>query len=320
MSNKKSEETQDAAFLAARQVGVDLEYERMMQQESERISAEERGQTYTEKSIVARPSPNRIFADMDESLRYVDLEYEREMQRTQCEWVIDGEGYFMHRRWVQNDGQDVLFAATIDPGEGTGTTPVGRAHTYIRSISNQSIVHDRHPFLGVVHLLRSATDRSTVYVSVPFLTDHHLLDEFCHFAKSNVKDLDIRIIIGPQQWVEDQLKDFVDTFEHREKAISKLHIRRFGRNESSYCHSKAIVSSGGAMIGSYNYTYASRFRHREDAVVLPPGPEVDGLRQSLAAVWDRSEPVIIRRKQPPVGYQPDSKRARVGESHRHAVE
>ena len=49
---------------------------------------------------------------------------------------------------------------------------------------------------------------------------------------------------------------------------------------AQYMHSKAVIGSELGMIGSYNYTYASRFRHAEDGFVFD-----ESLVLENACVW-----------------------------------
>lgn len=197
-------------------------------------------------------------------------------------------------------------------------------HTHERNIRDEAVLHDRHPFVAVIHLLRNAEISSTVYLSAPFLTDLQVVDELCHYAQpvaAGGRHLTIRVIVGPQRWVTAELQRFVHAFaqqeggcQQREEAIGRLEIRRFGTTDnnettrvSSHCHSTAMVSTAGAIVGSYNYTYASRYRYREDGCYMPPGAaDVESLRTRLHAVWDAGEPVAIRRLRPPPGYNSPS--------------
>eukprot|EP00977_Amphora_coffeiformis_P028349 scaffold34935_cov189-Amphora_coffeaeformis.AAC.5 len=304
----------------SRRDGVDLEYEHAMQEQSERQS-----QNLSEPfddAETAPVSPHRLLKDMDESLACIDLEYEHEMQIKHCSWIEGGQGHFLHRRWVllANSNDEVLLRVDAN----NGPTCIG-VHTHVRNIHDEACVHDQHPFLAMIYLLRNAEASSTVYVSVPFLTDMHIVDELCHYAKpvsAGGRDLKIRVILGPQRWVTSELQRFVNAFSQegsqlREEAIGRLAIRRFGTDngaQSSYCHSKAMVSTAGAMTGSYNFTYASRYRHREDGCYMPPGTDVESLRNRLHDIWDAGEPVVIRRLRPPPGYvHAPSKKTRIEE-------
>lgn len=299
----------------ARRDGVDLEYEHSMQEQSERESQNISEPYDTESALV---SPRRMLRDMDESLACIDLDYEHEMQRKHCSWIEGGQGHFMHRRWVLTNSNDEVLLRV----DANGPTCFS-VHTHVRNISDEACVHDQHPFVAMIYLLRNAETSSTVYVSVPFLTDMHIVDELCHYAKpvsEGGRDLTIRVILGPQRWVTSELQRFVNAFAQegcrlREEAIGRLAVRRFGTDNgtrSSYCHSKAMASTAGAIAGSYNYTYASRYRHREDGCYMPPGADVESLRNRLHAIWDAGEPVVIRLLRPPPGYVPSpAKRPRI---------
>lgn len=95
-------------------------------------------------------------------------------------------------------------------------------------------------------------------------------------------------------------KHFLEKFIRKAKeaqireALSRLHIKVFGTDddslESYFSHSTAIVSTAGAMIGSYNYTAKARIRHFEHAVLLEANCEAtDLLRDELRSGWDAIE-------------------------------
>jgi hypothetical protein len=305
----------------ARRDGVNLEYEHAMQEQSERESLHiSQHEPYDAESESARVSPRHtsMLKDMDESLVCIDLDYEHEMQREHCSWIEGGQGHFMHRRWLlTNSNEEVLLRV-----DANGPTCIS-VHIHMRHISDEACVHDQHPFVAMIYLLRNAEASSAVYVSVPFLTDMRIVDELCHCAKpisEGGRDLTIRVILGPQRWVTSELQRFVNAFTQecsrlREEAIGRLAIRRFRTDngtQSSYCHSTAMVSTAGAIAGSYNYTYASRYRHREDSFYMPPGADVESLRIRLHDIWDAGAPVVIRRVRPPPGYVPSpAKRPRI---------
>jgi hypothetical protein len=73
-------------------------------------------------------------------------------------------------------------------------------HTQVRNIDDEALIHDRYPFVAMIYLLRNAETLSTVYVSVPFLTDMHIIDEMSFYAKhllAGGRNLKTPIIIGP---------------------------------------------------------------------------------------------------------------------------
>ena len=48
-----------------------------------------------------------------------------------------------------------------------------------------------------------------------------------------------------------------------------------------------MVSTAGGMIGSYNYTVASRKRHLETGTFIPPNfDDLSGLRAELELLWN----------------------------------
>lgn len=71
------------------------------------------------------------------------------------------------------------------------------------------------------------------------------------------------------------------------------------RHDHPNCYSKTLASTAGC---SYDYTYSSRYRHREDGYNMPPGASVESLRIRLHAIWYTGEPVAIRRLRRPPGY------------------
>ena len=113
------------------------------------------------------------------------------------------------------------------------------------------------------------------------------------------------ILLGPKTWVIESFESFVGEDSSREEAVARLHIKRYGRDEadshSKYSHSKVMVTPAGTMIGSYNYTYASRFRHTEHGVLLGPDHDTSGLLAELNDLWTRAGPEIsIKKKSKPV--------------------
>ena len=155
-------------------------------------------------------------------------------------------------------------------------------HTYCRGNNRQSFAHDRHPFVAALHLLREADEGSDVYISAPFLTDTYFLDELCHYAKP-VEDggrlLQVHLLLGPAGYNATVINRFIGTSQVRFASVSRLNLRRFGTDvpvqNSSYMHTKVFITTAGTMVGSYNYTFASRFRHREDGIVIENGLMAD---------------------------------------------
>ena len=234
--------------------------------------------------------------DRSEAEQFIDLEYEREQQEA-TEWV--GNGHFVNRNWMFLSGEtshEVVVAADrpLILHTGARLTP-----------SDESYAHEQHPFVAFVHLLKAAEKKSVVFISIPFLTDFMAIDELCHYADANVSDLHVNILLGPKTWVIESFESFVGEDSSREEAVARLHIKRYGRDEadshSKYSHSKVMVTTAGTMIGSYNYTYASRFRHTEHGVLLGPDHDTSGLLAELKALWARAGPEIeVKRKSKPV--------------------
>ncbi|KAL3923040.1 MAG: hypothetical protein SGILL_001875, partial [Bacillariaceae sp.] len=170
-------------------------------------------------------------------------------------------------------------------------------HTFPRDTSYRAIVHNKHPFVALVYLLAHAEQSSQVYVSIPFVTDLHFIDELCHYAKpvaDGGKNLSVRIILGPGDWVRDRLNGYISLASTeggrtmRKAAVDRLAVKTFG-TQNRYCHSKAFVTTAGALVGSYNYTYAARTMHFEEGVVLAPGPQVEALKNRMEQLWEYGE-------------------------------
>ena len=129
---------------------------------------------------------------------------------------------------------------------------------------------------------------------MPFLSDFDAIDQLCHYADPRNKGLKINIILGPAFSNTSNLQNFVGKSQTREEALARLHIKRFGRDDlhsakttTCYSHSKAMISTAGGIIGSYNYTVASRKRHYETGTFIPPHNEdFQGLKTELQLLWD----------------------------------
>jgi hypothetical protein len=46
-----------------------------------------------------------------------------------------------------------------------------------------------------------------------------------------------------------------------------------------------MVSTAGAMIGSYDYSGAARLQHTEHAVLVGPDSDLKGMKVELAEMW-----------------------------------
>ena len=208
----------------------------------------------------------------------------------------------MNRNWLFPSGESAQEA------ELAADRPL-LLHTGARltcSSDESSYAHEQHPFVAFVHLLKAAAKRSVVFISIPFLTDFMVVDELCHYADANVSDLDANILLGPKTSVLETFESFVGQDSSREKAFARLHVKRYGRDEadshsSKYSHSNVMVTTAGTMIGSYNYTYASRLRHTEHGVLLGPDYDTLGLLAELDDLWTRAGPEIsIQKKSKPL--------------------
>lgn len=232
-----------------------------------------------------RPNPSNLASSVPV---VVDLELEDRLLHELGTDVAENQGYFMPRSWMFSQNSEVTLDASDLP------TIV---HTFLRDTSYRAIVHDKHPFVALVHLLAHAEQNSQVYVSIPYCTDLHFIDELCHYAKPVVdggKNISVRIILGPEKWVRDRLNGFISlapTAEGRamrKAAVDRLAVKTFG-NQNRYCHSKAFVTTAGALVGSYNYSYAARTMHFEEGVVLAPGPQVEALKKRMEQLWEFGE-------------------------------
>jgi PLD-like domain len=250
----------------------------------------------------------------------VDVAFERAEQEATM-WI--GDGHFIDQSWV-NQGTDNAIEATVERP--------AILHTCLRHPASvpeagKSFAHDCHPFVAFVHLLRNARQGSEVYMSIPYLSDFTVIDQLCHYADPAYGGLQIYIVLGPKTWNVECLERFVGRSQSRETALARLHIKRFGRDDgsaaASFCHSKAMVSSAGVMIGSYNFTNAARLRHTEHGVLLGVDFDSSGLLAELQNLWRQApEPAVTitrvpspARFIPPADgsiYNPYAKRPRQG--------
>ena len=227
-------------------------------------------------------------ADLDVDM---GIAYEREQQEAM---VRVGDGHFFNDQWLRKEGELDRYQELVE------TRPVV-LHTAMRyddaqkpDMGGLSFVHDRHPFLGFLHLLHHVERGSRVYMSIPYLTDFYALDQICYSAQEEHGNLQIYIILGPKHFNVETIERFINNDEAVRAAVQKLHIKQFGRDNGSpsakYFHTKAVVSSGGAMVGSYNYTVAARLRHYEHTSLLPPDdPDCERIRTELKHAWNMSE-------------------------------
>lgn len=214
---------------------------------------------------------------------HLDEAFERQVQDSVV-WV--GDGHFIDQSWVT--------LGEREPVKPDSERPLV-LHTCLRhEIGNPkagySYAHDRHPFVAFLHLLEEARSGSDVFMSIPFLGDFDAIDQLCHYANPENRGLQIYIVLGPKDWNIATLQKFVGRSQTRETAVNRLHMKRFGHDDhwstATYSHSKAMISSAGAMIGSYNLTGAARLRHTEHSVLLGPESNIDGLKNEFRLMWD----------------------------------
>jgi hypothetical protein len=303
---------------AARRAGIDLDFEDAMlrelgEGEYQHVGGSQPAGHANYTSAMARPNPSTLVSSVPLA---VDLELEDRMMHEFGTDVAENQGYFMPRSWVFSQKSEVTLDASDLP------TIV---HTFSRDTSYQAIVHDKHPYVALVYLLAQAEENSQVYVSIPYFTDLHLIDELCYYAKPVVdggKNLSVRIILGPEEWVRDRLNKYISLAPTaggralRKDAVDRLAVKTFG-NQKRYCHSKAFVTTAGALVGSYSYTYAARKMHFEEGVVLAPGPQVEALKKRLEQLWEYGvtfEPRDITNAMPGIAEGTAPKKAKLDNS------
>ena len=227
----------------------------------------------------------------------LDVDLTFEMQEFESNELV-GDGLFYDDSWLLLDGQlttyevldaDAEFPIFLNTAVRWQMDDTGVTSRKIQT----SKVHDRHPFLGFLSLLQNADSGSSVYMSIPYLTDKYVIDQLCHFAKPDFGGLQIYIILGPKRFNQDFLTKFIKKEKETQirEALSRLHIKVFGTDDGSmqsfFSHSKGIVSTAGAMIGSYNYTAAARLRHFEHSVLLKADSQATTmLRKELKMGWN----------------------------------
>ena len=161
-------------------------------------------------------------------------------------------------------------------------------------------------FLGSMSLLENAEKNSSVFTSIPYLTDKYVIDQLCRFSKQEYGGLQFYIILGPKSFDNTFLNGFIKTDNEVQirEVLSRLHIDVFGTDddslESHFSHSNGMVSTAGAMIGSYNYTAKARLCHLEHAVLLAPDCEATQmLRAELMNGWNAIQSDEISFPAPP---------------------
>lgn len=107
-----------------------------------------------------------------------DIDFEIEMA---ARVIRNGRGYFYRRDWMFVDGSEVCL------NEGRPLLLYTQAH-HAKPGTACFKAHNQHPFVALVHLLKHADVASTVFISMPYFTDMHVLDELCHFAQDEEKE------------------------------------------------------------------------------------------------------------------------------------
>ena len=257
--------------------------------------------------LVPFPFTGRENMSDTEAIEEVNSGYNHEYELLEQEKVVwVGDGHFIDQSWVS--------LGEAQPVQPLKTDQVYVLSTWLRhedgELKGESYAHDRHPFVVFLHLLDKAEPNSTVFVSMPFLSDFDAIAQLCHYADPQNGSLTINIILGPALTNISNLENFVGRSQTREESVGRLHVKRYGRDDSSkttsYSHSKAMVSTAGGMIGSYNYTVASRKRHYETGTFIPPDFEdLQGLKAELELLWhslDTQPEIQIKRAASPKRY------------------
>ena len=226
----------------------------------------------------------------------LDVDLAFEMQEFESNELV-GDGLFYNDTWLLLDGQLDTYKKLVVCEHPIFLNTAVRWQENDDGVNSKKIltskVHDHHQFLGFMSLLENAEKNSSVYMSIPYLADKYLIDQLCHFSKPEYGGLQFYIILGPKPFNTEFLKAFIKKEKEVQirEALSRLHIKVFGTDddspESYFSHSKGMVSTAGAMIGSYSYTAKARLRHFEHAVLLAPDCEATQmLRDELRNGWN----------------------------------
>ena len=216
--------------------------------------------------------------------RFLNMRYEHEMQDA-IEWL--DEGHFISQEWFRNGQESAVQLSTKRPLV---------VHTFLRDGNHESYAHDAHPLVAFVHLLKEAPIKSEVFVSMPYFTDFSVMDHLAHYAKSEAdggRDLQIKIIFGPDAMNKAELQRFIGHSRARYEAIASLTIHEYGichtpQRPGKLMHSKTIITATAGMTGSYNYTYESRYRHGEDGLVFEDKETLNMYQKIFRSVWDKT--------------------------------
>ena len=223
--------------------------------------------------------------------RLLDIGYEHEMQDAE-EWLE--EGHFISQTWFEQGNPPTAVQLS-------SKRPL-MVHTYRRNTIHESYAHDAHPLVAFHHLLAEAPLESDVFISMPFFTDFLVIDNLARYAKCEKdggRDLKIKIIFGPDDSNKAELQRFIGQSRPRYEAVKRLDMREYGvihtqERRGKMMHSKTMITATAGMMGSYNYTYGSRFRHGEDGLVFDDKDMLNTYRVIFASVWAKSTPIEIQ--------------------------
>ena len=154
----------------ARKCGVDLDFEDAMLREWGGEDFEDLGGETAPVVVPPETVPQSSSNNNSSPSKVVDLEFENQMMQFLGTEVAESKGYFMPRSWLFDQEAEVLLR--VDDASSSGGTLV---HTFKRNGNNQAIVHDKHPYVAAIHLLRNASPNTEIYLPFPFVTDPHFL-------------------------------------------------------------------------------------------------------------------------------------------------
>jgi hypothetical protein len=198
---------------------------------------------------------------------------------------LKGNDHFAERKWLFTDvnGNAVGAPVEISPERPLIVHTTKRSNTP----GGLSYAHEEHPFIAFIHLLKYADVGSTVFITMPYLTDFYVLDELCHYAateENGGRNLTIKAIVGYNKDVLNTINLFIGVSAKRQAAINRLQLR-YQASGCPFIHTKGMVSTAGCMVGSYNFTTAAREKNIEQGVLLAAGAQSEKVRSQLEAQW-----------------------------------
>ena len=262
----------------------DREFERQMMEKSLAT------RTVAPREAARGSAPGLMFGiddedDIPQSSYVYDGNFEAKMA---AKAIRNGKGYFLRRDWLFINGSEVclnerrpllLYTQGHDAEPGTEC----------------SKAHDQHLFVALVHLLKHADVGSTVFISMPYFTDVHVMDELCHFAQSEEKggrNLVINVVLSQTVENKQNINAFIGGNPDIQQAVERLGLRST-RVHPGFCNSKAVWSTAGTITGSCNFAHAARLHDQEHGVLLGPGHEDnEQLRRQLEERWNRATPMV----------------------------